>query len=148
MWSGTRLHISFIVLPSVEKFVPSGQGCSGLKLTGCLFLAQVTRLLKCGNHRVFGKDLEHHLADLEHTLSWLKTLMWLSRAVCCVYLLPWFCAGLLENEGWMEEEDDKTAKQYLYEGVCWLLYSSSGKGREKELTSHPSFLPHNVMESY
>ena len=32
-----------------------------------LLLAQVTRLLKCGNHRVFGKDLEHHLADLEHT---------------------------------------------------------------------------------
>ena len=32
-----------------------------------LLLVQVTRLLKCGNHRVFGKDLEHHLADLEHT---------------------------------------------------------------------------------
>ena len=70
---------------------------------------------------MFGKDLEHHLADLEHTLSWLKTLTSLSTAVCCVYLLPWFCAGLLENEGWMEEEeeeDDKTAKKYLYEGVC------------------------------
>ena len=48
---------------------------SWLKLIGSLFSAQVTRLLKCGNHRVFGKDLEHHLADLEHTLGWLETLM-------------------------------------------------------------------------
>lgn len=30
---------------------------------------QVTTMLKCGNYKVFGKDLEHHLADLEHTLG-------------------------------------------------------------------------------
>ena len=26
-------------------------------------------MLKCGNQRVFRKDLEHHLADLNHTLG-------------------------------------------------------------------------------
>ena len=24
-------------------------------------------MLCCGNHKVFGKDIEHRLADLEHT---------------------------------------------------------------------------------
>lgn len=28
---------------------------------------QVARVLHCGNHKVFGKDVEHRLADLEHT---------------------------------------------------------------------------------
>ena len=26
-------------------------------------------MLRCGNHKVFGKDVEHRLADLEHTNS-------------------------------------------------------------------------------
>ena len=39
-------------------------------------ITQATTLLKCGNHRVFGKDLEHHLADLEHTSGvWLCMYM-------------------------------------------------------------------------
>ena len=28
---------------------------------------QIARMLHCGNHKVFGKDVEHRLADLEHT---------------------------------------------------------------------------------
>lgn len=34
---------------------------------------EVTALFKCGNHRVFGKDLEHRLADLEYSKELLET---------------------------------------------------------------------------
>ena len=30
---------------------------------------QVTAILKCANHKLFCKDLEHQLADLQHTLG-------------------------------------------------------------------------------
>lgn len=40
---------------------------------------EATTLLKCGNHRVFGKDLEHHLADLEHTSAVLEDEGWAGR---------------------------------------------------------------------
>jgi len=50
--------------------------------------SEVTRLLKCGNHRVFGKDLDHHLADLEHTQA------------------------LLEYEGWTEGKDAEASQRY------------------------------------
>ena len=26
-------------------------------------------MLKCNNHRIFRRDLEHHLADLNHTMG-------------------------------------------------------------------------------
>ena len=34
-----------------------------------LFSVQVTRLFKCGNHYVFGEDLEHRIADLKYSLG-------------------------------------------------------------------------------
>jgi hypothetical protein len=38
--------------------------------------SEVTRMLRCGNHKIFGKDIEHRLADLEHTKEVLSSEGW------------------------------------------------------------------------